>query len=94
MSAEEADIDLTRYRIISKIGEGSFSKVYRAKDSKTNKSYAAKICKFMVGENTQDSEEARLLFREVNLMSLLNHPSVLKFVGTTIHFRRSLLNLL
>ena len=75
------EVDITRYTIISKIGEGSFSKVYRVKDSKTKKSYAAKICKFMIDENTKDNEETRLLFREVNLMSLLNHPSVLKFIG-------------
>lgn len=81
MSAQNAEISITRYEVISKIGEGSFSKVYRIKDKKTKKSYAGKISKLMIDEETKDSPEARLLFREINLMSLLNHPSVLQFYG-------------
>lgn len=48
---------------------------------KTNEFYAAKICNFMVDEETKDSQETLLLFREVNLMSLLNHPAIIKFIG-------------
>ena len=81
MSAQKASIDITRYTIISKIGEGSFSQVYRVKDKQTKTSYAAKISKFMIDDETKDSPESLSLFREVNLMSLLNHPSVLQFVG-------------
>ena len=81
MSAQSTAIDITCFIIVNKLGEGSFSKVYRVKNIKTNNYYAAKICKFMIDEETKDSPEALSLFREVNLMSLLNHPSVLKFVG-------------
>lgn len=35
----------------------------------------------MVDESTQDEQSTILLFREVNLMSLLNYPSILKFIG-------------
>ncbi|KAK8892970.1 hypothetical protein M9Y10_030224 [Tritrichomonas musculus] len=66
---------------MSKIGEGGFSKVYRVKDIQTGDIYAAKVAKFMIDEETKDSEETLLLFREVNLMSILNHPSILKFIG-------------
>ena len=35
----------------------------------------------MIDEDTKDSEEVKSLFREVNLMSVFNHPSILKFIG-------------
>ena len=81
MSSESTIPDINRYKIMSKIGEGGFSSVYRVKDLETSKYYAAKIANFMVDEDTQESTEAHLLFREVNLMSLLNHPAILKFIG-------------
>lgn len=73
--------DINAYKKISKIGEGGFSEVSRVKEIKTGEYYAAKVSKFMINEETKDSQEALLLFREVNYMSLLNHPSVLKFIG-------------
>lgn len=35
----------------------------------------------MIDDATKENQETLLLFCEVNLMSLLNHPSVLEFVG-------------
>lgn len=81
MSAQSAVLDIHRYVLMSKIGEGGFSKVYRVKDLQTGEYYAAKVANFMLDEETKDSEETLLLFREVNLMSILNHPSILKFIG-------------
>ena len=81
MNNRKSIIDLDQYQILFLIGEGAFSKVYRVKDLKTNEFYAAKICNFMVDEETKDSQETLLLFREVNLMSLLNHPAIIKFIG-------------
>ena len=80
MPAQKTAIDITCYTIISKICEGSFSQVYRVKDNQTKISYSAKISKFMIDDETKDSPEALSLFWEVNLMSLLNHQSVLQFV--------------
>ena len=50
MSTTSTIIDLTRYTLASKIGEGSFSKVYRIRDIKTLNYYAAKIFKFMIDD--------------------------------------------
>lgn len=74
-------IDINRYQIISKIGEGGFSVVYRVKDKITGLFYAAKVSTLMIDEDTKDSQEAILLFREVYLLSVLDHPCILKFVG-------------
>ena len=82
MTTQDTDLDISRYTVISKIGEGSFSKVYRVKSQESHEYYAAKVAKFMIDEDTKESEEAKSLFREVNLMSLFNHPSILKFIGS------------
>lgn len=66
---------------MSKIGEGGFSSVYRVKDITTGEYYAAKISNFKIDARTKKSDNVLLLFREVNLISLFNHPSILKFVG-------------
>ncbi|KAK8883557.1 Serine/threonine-protein kinase tousled-like 2 [Tritrichomonas musculus] len=81
MLSQNSDVDLAQYHLLFKIGEGGFSKVYRIYDEKNKKYYAAKICLFAVEEETQESPETRSLFREVNLMSLLNHPTIIKLIG-------------
>lgn len=73
--------DISCFTLMSKIGEGSFSQVYRIKEIKTSEYYAAKISKSFIDEDTKNSPETIQLFREINLMSLLNHPSILKFIG-------------
>lgn len=74
-------LDLNLFKIKSSIGEGASGKVYRVVKLETGEFYAAKVSKFMVDESTQDEQSTILLFREVNLMSLLNYPSILKFIG-------------
>ena len=61
------------------VGSGSFGKVYQVKDKITGKIYAAKISRQSITEISHDS--IINLFREVNIISKLNHPSVLKFIG-------------
>ena len=81
MSSSTTNTDITCFKIVNKIGEGGFSDVYRVKEIKTGEYYAAKFSRFMIDEDIKNDQETILLFREVNLMSLLNHPSILKFIG-------------
>lgn len=81
MNEENDSFDLSQYSLIFQIGEGGFSKVYRVMNKMNGKYYAAKICTFMVDEDTRDDTETLLLFRELNLMSLLNHPSIIRLIG-------------
>ena len=74
-------IDLNQYEMGYEIGRGGFSVVRAVKEKKTNKSYVAKVSKFMVDESTQNSEETKSLFREINIMNMLNHPSIIQFIG-------------
>ncbi|KAK8847128.1 hypothetical protein M9Y10_019709 [Tritrichomonas musculus] len=62
----------------NKIGEGSFAKVYLVREKKTGTIFAAKILKQIFDEN--DTVQITNLSREVNIISRINHPSVLKFI--------------
>ncbi|KAK8847296.1 hypothetical protein M9Y10_019883 [Tritrichomonas musculus] len=54
---------------------------FQVKNIDNGEYFAAKISNFIVDEETENNPETLSLFREINLMSLLNHPSILKFVG-------------
>ena len=63
----------------NEIGSGSFGKVFRVLEKKTGKIYAAKISRQPVEEDSKDL--IRNLTREINIISQLNCPSILKFYG-------------
>lgn len=71
-------IDIKTYEKLEKIGEGSFSKVYKVLNKKDGKLYSAKIS---IHENLSFDKEIRNLLREVKIMSLLYFPSITKFYG-------------
>ena len=74
-------LNLKKFSITHLIGQGGFSNVHRVKDKKSGEFYTPKVSKFMVDEDTKETPEKLSLFHEVNLMPLLNHPSILKFIG-------------
>lgn len=85
MDEKEKFLDLRNYSLLNKIGGGAFSKVYRVKHNSTGEICAAKILKSEINDETINSEDMILLLREVNLMSSLNHPSILKFIGLNLN---------
>ena len=72
MSAQ-GNINLNKYTKKVKIGEGSFYKVYKVTDNDTNSVYAAKI--------TIDKKNQENSFRQYQIISTLNHPSIIKYIG-------------
>ncbi|KAK8890736.1 hypothetical protein M9Y10_035521 [Tritrichomonas musculus] len=74
-------VNLNEYKILNFIGDGAFSNVFMIKCKKTRIKYAAKVIKLMVDEDTRDDDDTLHIFREVNLISILNYPSILKFIG-------------
>ena len=46
--------DVIKYKMISKIGEGKFGKVYKVRDQQNNEIYAAKVANLMINESTKD----------------------------------------
>ncbi|KAK8837065.1 hypothetical protein M9Y10_037114 [Tritrichomonas musculus] len=69
---------LNDFILQNKIGSGSFGKVYKVKDKKTGKILVAKIS---INKIEKDStSQLHDISREVNIISKLNHPSILKFI--------------
>lgn len=72
-------IDLHKFSKQSYKGKGSFAKVYEVVENETGEIYAAKIS---LQELTE--EQKKLITnvkREIGIMSQLEHPSILKFIG-------------
>lgn len=76
---EENFLNLENYTIVEKIGKGSFGKVFVVQKKDSSIIFAAKVA---LEELNDESRELKInLCREVNLMSQLSHPSILKFIG-------------
>src|SRR5438093_10826154 len=61
------------YTIISALGAGGMGEVYRAKDTRLDRTVAAKI---LLAEVVQDPERLRRFIQEAKAASALNHPNV------------------
>uniref|UniRef100_F2EAJ2 [RNA-polymerase]-subunit kinase n=1 Tax=Hordeum vulgare subsp. vulgare TaxID=112509 RepID=F2EAJ2_HORVV len=62
---------------LSKIGQGTYSSVYKARDLRTTKLVALKKVRFV---NT-DPESVRFMAREICILRKLKHPNVIKLEG-------------
>ncbi|KAJ7946554.1 Serine/threonine protein kinase [Quillaja saponaria] len=62
---------------LDKIGQGTYSSVYRARDLETNKIVALKKVRFA----NMDPESVRFMAREILILRRLNHPNVMKLEG-------------
>jgi serine/threonine protein kinase len=65
-----------RYRIVGELGKGSIATVYKAIDVKNNQPVALKLLQ----KQRRDAESILRLKREVEIMSKLDHPHVVKFL--------------
>ncbi|ORY98239.1 kinase-like domain-containing protein [Syncephalastrum racemosum] len=77
---------LDRYKLVAKLGDGAFSKVYKAIDIDQDTVVAVKVIR-----KTQLSQNQRAgVLKEVQLMRTINeHPSIVKlhrFIDTTDHY--------
>lgn len=74
-------LDINQFQQLEKIGKGQFGVVYKIKDKISGIISAAKIS-INVIELTEDNESLiKSLVNEVNIISKLNHPSIVKFIG-------------
>lgn len=81
MSDSSNLVDLQKYEILRKIGSGAFSEVFLVKEKSSDKFYAAKILNNKIDEENIKDENTFLIFREIKLISSLNHPSIIGFQG-------------
>ncbi|KAI9107289.1 hypothetical protein K1719_021677 [Acacia pycnantha] len=62
---------------LEKIGQGTYSSVYKARDLETNKVVALKKVRFA----NMDPESVRFMAREIIILRRLDHPNVMKLEG-------------
>lgn len=72
-------IDFNKFSKESKLGSGSFGVVYKVTNKETNELGAAKVSIYEMDRCTEDI--ILNLSREIYIISSLNHPSILRFIG-------------
>ncbi|XP_058788398.1 protein IMPAIRED IN BABA-INDUCED STERILITY 1-like isoform X2 [Vicia villosa] len=65
------------FQIMEKIGEGTYSKVFKARDLKTGKLVALKKVRF----NSLDRKSVKFAAREIVILRKLDHPNITKLQG-------------
>ncbi|KAK6115084.1 hypothetical protein DH2020_007353 [Rehmannia glutinosa] len=65
------------YVKIDKIGQGTYSNVYKARDKETGKIVALKKVRF----DTSEPESVKFMAREIMILQKLDHPNILKLEG-------------
>ncbi len=68
-----------RYEILSKLGEGGFGQVYRARQRATNHEVAIKVLRTL---HTADEQQIARFQREMQLCAQLYHPNIVRLVDS------------
>ena len=77
----EYSFDLKKFKLLDKIGKGQFGKVFKVKEIQTGLIYAAKISIQLIDDEDESKSLIRNMTRELNIISRLNHPAIVKFIG-------------
>ncbi|GLJ26581.1 hypothetical protein SUGI_0515410 [Cryptomeria japonica] len=65
------------YDKLDKIGQGTYSNVYKARDRETGRIVALKKVRF----DTSEQESVRFMAREIKILRRLDHPNIVKLEG-------------
>ncbi|XP_052197950.1 probable serine/threonine-protein kinase At1g54610 [Diospyros lotus] len=65
------------YQKLAKIGQGTYSNVYKARDRDTGKIVALKKVRF----DTSEPESVKFMAREIIILRQLDHPNIIKLEG-------------
>ncbi|CAJ1976904.1 unnamed protein product [Sphenostylis stenocarpa] len=68
------------YKMIDKVGQGTYSNVYKALDRDTGEIVALKKVRF----NTSEPESIKFMAREIMILQRLDHPNVVNLKGLAI----------
>lgn len=84
MSKKDFKINVNDYKIIQQIDNGSYGVVYLVKNKETDEEFAAKVLKKV---DSDDEEVVQMLNKEIKILMLCQHPSVVGFYGfSTVDF--------
>lgn len=70
--------ELSQYEVLNKIGSGAFGDVYKIINRSANEINAAKV--FINKPSSKSENMTRYLRREVDIISQISYPSILKFI--------------
>lgn len=73
---EKSRQSIRRYKIMEKLGEGAFSKVYKGVNIETGENVAVKV----IQKYQLDEKQRASVLKEVALMRKLDHPNIVKFL--------------
>ncbi|WJZ92129.1 hypothetical protein VitviT2T_011146 [Vitis vinifera] len=65
------------YEKLAKVGQGTYSNVYKARDRETRKIVALKKVRF----DTSEAESVKFMAREIMILQKLDHPNIIKLEG-------------
>ncbi|KAK8894676.1 hypothetical protein M9Y10_023113 [Tritrichomonas musculus] len=83
MELEDAFFDTSDYEPTgTKLGEGSYGKVFLVKNTNDDQVYAAKIINI---EGDYSGKEQIKLIHEAAILHRLDHPAIVKFIGINFH---------
>ena len=66
-----------KYTFIKKLGKGSYGSVKMYREKETKKEVAIKIINF----HNEDNFIPQFLYREYTILSIVNHPNIIKVIG-------------
>lgn len=75
-------IDLNQYTRLEGIGYGGFARIYMIEEKSTKKIFAAKV---FDRNGTTSFEEMKMFYKEIEIMSKLKSPFIIKFIGYIVY---------
>ena len=86
MSSSEPERMLLHYRLLHKVDSGGMGEIYKAEDTKLNRTVAIKL---LLPNINQESTARRRFLQEAQSASALNHPNIVTIhCDTTFVWRR------
>lgn len=89
MQENQQSFAISKYKKLARIGKGGFGTVYKVEEIATGDIYAGKIIDIDIDNDEDFKKKIIDIYREVNILSRLNHPSILKFIEYSPKFFRN-----
>ena len=78
LNDDNYSFNIEKYKLISKLNNGSFGNIYIVEDITTKQRYAAKTYK-----NAIEEQQKFYALREINILIQIQHPTIIKFHGAS-----------